>query len=158
MIARDERNRMIAGIESLPQQLEASIQGLNDQQLDTPYRRGGWTPRQVVHHLADSHMNAYIRLKLVLTENHPTLKPYDQDAWSNLPDAAQPIDASLSILRGLHQRWTAVLRNVPESDWSRTAYHPEIGDVTAEKLLSIYSEHGRNHVGQISSLRKSKGW
>jgi len=104
MLTAIERQEMISNIQQLPAQVESAIKGLDDQQLDTPYRDGGWTSRQVVHHLADSHLNAFIRMKLILTENHPTLKPYDQDAWANLADVKQPVHSSISILRGLHER------------------------------------------------------
>jgi hypothetical protein len=155
---KDAREQLIRSIETLPQELENAILGLSDQQLDTPYRDGGWTVRQVVHHLADSHLNAYTRTKLILTEEHPTLKPYNQDAWSNLPDAAQPVDSSLSILRGLHHRWTVLFRGVSESEWGRAAFHPEVGEMTTESLLASYARHGENHVSQIKSLRVSKRW
>jgi uncharacterized damage-inducible protein DinB len=149
---------MISQIEELPSKVEAAVRGLNDEQLNTPYRQGGWTVRQVVHHLADSHMNAYVRMKLILTEDHPTLKPYDQDEWAKLGDVQQPIDSSLAILRGLHERWAAMLKSVPESAWSRTAFHPESGEVTIEGLLTLYSHHGENHVGQVTNLRAARGW
>jgi len=155
-LSRQER---IQKIRSLPTLVEAAVRDLSDDQLNTPYRSGGWTIRQVVHHLADSHLNAFVRMKLILTENRPTLKPYDQDAWAKLPDTTQtPITSSLSILRGLHDRWTSLLEAVREADWSRSAMHPEIGEVTLEQLLDTYAHHGENHVGQITGLRTQKGW
>jgi hypothetical protein len=153
-----EREQLIRKIEALPSLLEEAVRGLSDEQLDTPYRDGGWTVRQVVHHLADSHVNALVRLKLMLTEDHPTLKPYDQDAWSNLPDSRLPLAPSLAILRGLHQRWATLLRSIPDSDWARAAFHPEAGEMTPETIMSIYSGHGEKHVGHIRSLRVAKGW
>ena len=154
-----ERAEKISKIQSLPPEAEAAVKGLTDQQLDTPYREGGWTPRQVIHHLADSHMNAFIRMKLILTETNPTLKPYDQEEWAKLPDTAKlSVQASLSILKGLHERWTALLKSTTDSDWSRTALHPESGTVTLESLLNTYARHGANHVQQITSLRTAKGW
>ncbi len=154
-----ERQEKIEKIRDLPNVVEAAVKGLNDQQLDTPYREGGWTIRQVVHHLADSHMNAFVRMKLMVTENHPTLKPYDQDAWAGLPDSNRlPVQSSLAIIRGLHERWATLLAALPESAWVRAAHHPERGEVTMEGTLSTYAGHGANHVRQITGLRQAKGW
>ena len=153
-----ERKEKIAQIRKLPVLVANTVQGLNDKQLNTPYRDGGWTVRQVVHHLADSHMNAYIRTKLILTEENPTIKPYDQDEWAKLPDAMTPIEQSLIILKGLHDRWTALFETVDETAWARKAYHPERGEITLESILNIYSHHGANHVEQIAKLRAAKGW
>ncbi len=158
MLTEQERQECIAGIERLPQELEAAVDGLDDDQLDTPYRDGGWTPRQVVHHLADSHMNAVIRMKLILAEEHPTLKPYDQDAWAVLPDSAMPVAPSLELLRGLHARWGALLRATPADAWGRTAWHPENGEMMLDGLLASYGAHGSNHVSQITGLRAERGW
>jgi len=158
MLSKKERAEKIASIQNAPVSLENAIRQLNDAQLDTPYREGGWTVRQVVHHLADSHMNAYVRMKLVLTEKHPTLKPYDQNSWATLSDATMPITHSTAILKGLHARWTHLLERVPESAWSRTAFHPENGEMTLEDLLTTYAAHGENHVSQITGLRKARGW
>ncbi len=158
MLSAAERLEKIASIRNLPVVLEASIEGLGDPQLDIPYRSGGWTVRQVVHHLADSHLNAFIRMKLILTEEKPTLKPYDQDEWAKLPDASMPIGSSLAIIRGLHERWVSLLEAVPESSWNRSALHPEIGEVTLESLLLTYAGHGQNHVQQIKALRTTNGW
>lgn len=154
-----ERHEKIGMIRDLPDSVEAAVKGLDDKQLDTPYREGGWTIRQVVHHLADSHMNAVVRMKLMVTEDHPTLKPYNQDAWAGLADSSRlPVQSSLSILRGLHERWASLLASLPESAWARTALHPERGEVTMEGTLSTYASHGANHVRQITGLRKAKGW
>ncbi|MBI4552853.1 MAG: putative metal-dependent hydrolase [Candidatus Latescibacteria bacterium] len=158
MITPAERRDCIARIQQLPALVEEAVKGLHDDQLNTPYRQGGWTVRQVVHHLADSHLNAFVRMKLILTEDRPTLKPYDQDAWAKLPDAAMPVASSVSILKGLHDRWTVVLEHVPESGWTRSAFHPEIGEVTLERMLVTYAGHGEHHVGQITGLRAAKGW
>ncbi len=150
---------LINKIRVLPGQIESSVKGLSDSQLDTPYREGGWTVRQVVHHLADSHMNAYIRMRLIVTEDHPTLKPYDQDEWARQHDAAHdPLAASMNILKGLHPRWTNFLESLPDTAWKRTAHHPEIGEVSLEDLLKIYADHGENHVGQIDKLRAAQKW
>jgi hypothetical protein len=135
MTSGDRRSR-IDRIRALPAALEAAVRGLNENQLDTPYREGGWTVRQVVHHLADSHINAFVRMKLILTEDHPTLKPYDQDSWAALPDTtAMPIGVSMEILRGLHDRWCKLLETTSDSAWQRSASHPERGEVTLESML-----------------------
>ena len=154
-----ERTEEIAMIRSLPAGLEAAVRDLNPQQLATAYRRDGWTIRQVVHHLADSHMNAFIRMKLVITEDHPTVKPYDQDRWAETDDVGQAdIRASLEILRGLHQRWSVLLERLPEETWRRTAHHPERGEISLEQFLDMYAVHGKTHVQQITGLRKAQGW
>lgn len=153
-----ERARLIDELAALPDRVEKAVAGLTDAQLDTPYRDGGWTVRQVVHHLPDSHLNAYVRMKLILTEEHPTLKPYDQDAWSRLPDAGGPVAPSLAVLRGLHGRWTALLRALPASAWSRTAYHPENGEMSLDDLLALYGRHGATHAAQVEALRTRMGW
>ena len=159
MLTAKERQEKIGAIRRLPDQIEAAIKGLNDLQLDVPYREGGWTIRQVVHHLADSHMNAFVRTKLILTEDHPLLKPYDQDAWAKLPDTLRtPIGCSLAIVRGIHERWVVLLEQVPEKGWARVARHPERGDMTLEDILITYSGHGEKHVGHVKGLRVAKGW
>ncbi len=159
MASKKDRREKIERIRALPGELEEAVRGLGDEQLDTPYREGGWTVRQVVHHLADSHLNAFVRMKLILTEDHPTLKPYDQERWADRPDASEtPIDPSLLILRGLHRRWVELLSGVEEAEWTRGADHPEDGRVTLEGLLRIYARHGANHVGQILQLRTARGW
>ncbi len=154
-----DHSSMIEALAALPDQLESAVKGLNDAQLDTRYRDGGWTVRQVVHHVADSHMNAFIRMKLMLTEHNPTLKPYNQDVWAIQPDVnGIPLDPSLRIVRGLHQRWVALLKSVPADSWKRPAFHPERGEMLLEDMLRIYSGHGAKHVGQISGLRRTNGW
>jgi hypothetical protein len=154
-----ERAERIRKISALPAALRSAVAGLTDARLDTPYRDGGWTVRQVVHHLADSHMNAFVRMKLILTETHPTLKPYDQNAWALMPDGKNaPIGASLALLEGLHERWTAMLGRVGEKDWARTALHPERGEITLDSLLQTYAGHGEKHVGHITGLRTARGW
>ncbi|MGB5105384.1 MAG: putative metal-dependent hydrolase [Candidatus Zixiibacteriota bacterium] len=154
-----DRKHMIDQIRNLPALVRDSVKGLNDEQLNTPYGPGKWTVLQVVHHLADSHMNAFVRMKLVLTEDHPTIKVYGQDDWARTREASQyPIQASLSIISGLHERWSNLLDSLPEPAWKRTAYHPEHGDMILEDFLKIYAGHGENHVGQITRLRKDRGW
>lgn len=158
-MTREERRRKIEAIRALPSALEEAVKGLNDKQLDTPYRDGGWTVRQVVHHLADAHMNAFIRMKLILTEQKPAIKPYDQNAWAALPDTTQmPIGVSIEILRGLHDRMSLLLDRVPDGDWTRSAVHPERGEITLESQLNVYAGHGEKHVEHIKSLRRAKGW
>ena len=159
MLTDAERREKIAQIGSLPSSLEEALAGLDEAQIDTPYRSGGWTVRQVVHHLADSHMNAFVRMKLVITEDTPTLKPYNQDEWAVQADAMKtPLLSSVSILKGLHERWVTLLENVAESGWARTAMHPENGEMTLDDLLSLYGRHGESHVKQIIGLREEKGW
>jgi hypothetical protein len=158
MLTPSDRTECINRIKALPRQLERAIAGLDQSQLATPYRKGGWTVGQVVHHLADSHINAFVRMKLILTEDHPTLKPYDQDEWAKLPDVSSPIASSLSILQGLHERWIALLERVPDAAWSRTAHHSEVGEVSLESMLTTYAIHGENHVKQITDLRSARGW
>lgn len=153
------RNKLIQQIADLPQDLEKTVAGWTDSQLDTPYREGGWTVRQVVHHLADSHVNGYSRFRMVLTEDHPTLKAYDQDKWALLPDVRDlPLEASFTILEGLHQRWAYMLANLEDDDWSRTCYHPEDGELTLEELLSDYANHGIKHIGHINGLKERMSW
>jgi len=159
MVTPADRQAMLARLRQLPDAAEAAVRGLNDTQLDTPCGEGEWTVRQVVHHLADAHMNGFIRMKLILTEEQPTLKPYDQDEWVKLRDSAEhPVRAALSILTGLHERWSGLLEAVPESSWRRSATHPETGTVTLDDLLITYARHGETHVRQITGLRAAKGW
>ena len=149
----------IAAIRALPEQARAAVAGLTPAQLDTPYREGGWTLRQVIHHLADAHMNALIRMKLVLTEEHPTLKPWDQDTWAGLADSNDaPVEASLATLDGVHERMAFVLEAAPAEAWARGAFHPESGEQTLDSLVRTYSGHGSHHVKQIVALRRAKGW
>lgn len=159
MPTTQERQAMIQKIAELPQKLEEAIHGLNDRQLDTPYRDGGWTVRQVVHHLADSHMNAFLRIKWMLTEERTMIKTYDQEVWSTTPEYALPCEPSLQLLRGMHARWTALLNSITaEEQWNRTADHPESGIVTIDRMLQIYSNHGEKHCGHIWGLRKKMLW
>ncbi len=142
-----------------PEKVRAAVKGLNDAQLDTPYRDGGWTVRQVVHHLADSHMNAYVRWRLALTEREPTIKPYEEGAWAKLEDAAHaPVEASLRVLEGMHERWTSLLHSAKEDQFARTFRHPEHGVKTLDWMLFLYAWHGKHHTAHITELRKQKGW
>jgi len=154
-----ERNNLIEKIACVPSLLREAVGGLNDSQLDTPYRPEGWTLRQVVHHLADSHLNAYIRFKWALTENFPTIKAYDQDEWANLTDANHaPVQRSLQLLDGLHFRWCELMRSMNDADWLRKVMHPEDGERTCQAFLMIYSWHGHHHIAHITNLRNQKGW
>ena len=148
-----ERRERIARIAALPGALAAVVAGLSDADLDARVPADPWTIRQVTHHIADSHINAFIRMKLMLTEDHPTLKPYDQDAWARLADAAMPVDATLALLGGLHARWVRLLESLGDADWRRGALHPENGEVTLESMLVTYSDHGEEHVAQIGRIR-----
>ncbi|MDE3188037.1 MAG: putative metal-dependent hydrolase, partial [Acidobacteriota bacterium] len=132
--------------------------GLSDVQLDTPYREGGWTARQVVHHVADSHANAYVRFKLSLTEDWPTVKPYDEAAWAKLPDSRLPIDASLSLIAALHARWVALLESLTAEDFRKGYIHPELGRQDLATALAIYEWHSRHHTAHITGLRARQSW
>jgi len=150
---------MVEQIAAAPRALAAAVKGLTNAQLDTPYRDGGWTPRQIVHHIADSHMNAYIRFKLGLTENNPTIKPYDEKTWAETIDSrTTPVDVSLPLIEGLHERWTQLLRSFDSTTYARTVMHPERGPMTLSDLLQLYSWHGRHHTAHITGLRQRMGW
>ena len=154
-----EREQWLAEIAATPANLRAAVAGLTDEQLDTPYRPGGWTVRQVVHHLADSHMNAYVRFRLTLTESEPTIKPYDEGLWAQLNDArTAPTELSLALLDSLHQRLVLLLRGVKPEDFARKLNHPEHGRVALEKYLAMYAWHGKHHVAHITGLRERSGW
>ncbi len=151
---------LIAEIAAAPAALRSAAAGLSRDQLETPYRPGGWTIKQVVHHVPDSHMNGYTRFKLALTENEPTIKPYDEAKWAELPDSQRvPIDVSLDLLDALHTRWLAILRAMDTADFNRAFVHPEHNrQFTLGQLLVLYAWHGRHHVAHITSLRKREGW
>lgn len=152
------RAGFIQAIAGAPAALRASVRGLDDAQLDTPYRPDGWTVRQVVHHVPDSHMNAYIRCKLALTESVPTIKPYDEEAWAGLPDARGAIEGSLALLEALHSRWVALIRSTPPADLAREYVHPETGRHSLDYLLANYAWHGQHHVAHITNLRERMGF
>lgn len=155
----DARAEWIAIIEACPAQMREAVAGLTDRQLDTPYRAEGWTARQVVHHVADSHMNAYIRFKLALTEDRPTIRPYDEAAWAELPEArTAPPDLSLDLLETLHRRWVASLRAMTAGDFQRVFLHPDLGVVLLDVALSHYAWHSRHHVAHVAGLRQRNGW
>ena len=155
----ESRSAQIETLRRLPERLRAAVSGLSETQLDTPYRQGGWTARQVVHHLADSHANSVIRFKLALTEDEPTIKPYAEDLWAKLPDVqAVPIEVSLALLDSLHTRFVQVLKGIKNDEWKRTFRHPEQGIVALERNLALYSWHGRHHVAHVTELRKRMSW
>ena len=149
-----DRKKMIRTIAETPKNLADALSGITDKQLDTPYRPGGWTVRQVVHHLPDSHMNAFIRMKLALTANSPTVTSYDEDAWAKLPDAQIPIAPSVTMLTALHERWVKLLEAMKPEDFQRTVTHPEHGPITVDFLLALYSWHGPHHVGHVKLVRQ----
>ncbi len=154
-----ERRKFMDDIREAPARLRAAVAGLSPQQIDAPYRPAGWTVRQVVHHLPDSHLNAYVRFKLALTEEEPIIKTYDQERWAELEDArTAPIEMSLALLESLHQRWTLMLRSLGPRDLSRTLRHPELGVLNLDRYLALYAWHGRHHVAHITSLRERMGW
>ena len=154
-----EREKQIQEIESAPGLLRAAVKGLCPEQLDTPYRDGGWTVRQLVHHVPESHMNAYVRFKLALTEEQPTIKPYREERWAETADVVgTPPEVSLALLDVLHQRWSNVLRSMNAEDWKRTFNHPDFGIVALEQSLGLYAWHGRHHVAHVTELKKKMGW
>lgn len=154
-----QRRNVIEGLVAAPASVRAAVRGLNEAQLDTPYRDGGWTVRQVVHHLADSHLNAYVRCRLAVTEPEPTIKPYDENLWAALEDArTAPVETSLVMLEALHDRWTRLLRSLRQADFLRALRHPEHGRVTLDWAISLYEWHGRHHIAHITGLRERKGW
>jgi len=153
------RRQCIARIAETPAALRAAVAGLDARQLATPYRPGGWTVRQVVHHVPDSHMNAYIRFKLALTEENPTIKTYQEGSWAEVADTARtPPDVSLTLLDALHTRWVAVLDSMADQDFERPLQHPELGAITLDRLLQLYAWHGRHHVAHVTELRTREGW
>jgi hypothetical protein len=159
-ISESDFPRLIALIAEAPGALRSAVAGLSRDQLETPYRPGGWTVKQVVHHVPDSHMNAYVRFKLALTEDEPTIKPYNEAAWAELADSRRvPIEVSLDLLDALHLRWVALLRAMDAADFNRAVLHPEHGRlVTMKQFLGLYAWHGRHHVAHITSLKKREGW
>ena len=153
------RVQAVAALGRLPDELRAAVTGLSDAKLDTPYRDGGWTVRQVVHHVADSHMNAYSRVKLALTEERPLIRPYDEAAWATLPDSALPLDASLTLLDGLHARWVSLLDGLTEAQWARSFVHPESQQLfSVAQATVLYEWHGQHHTAHIRRLRQARAW
>jgi uncharacterized damage-inducible protein DinB len=157
-IAHQSRADQIEVLRQLPQRLRSAVEDLGDAQLDTPYREGGWTVRQLVHHVADSHANAYIRFKLALTEDAPTIKPYDEAAWAELADTHLPVNVSLPVIDGLHARWVALVESLSEQDFGKVFYHPQRGPQTLAATLGLYAWHSLHHTAHITALRERKGW
>jgi len=153
------RDAAIDAIAGLPARMREAVAGLDDQQLDTSYRPGGWTVRQVVHHVADSHMNGFIRVKLALTEDTPTIKPYDENAWATLGDMQMPIAVSLGLLDGIHARWVAVYKGMHVEQFARGFVHPELGgEITLDHHLQNYAWHSHHHLAHITELCRREGW
>lgn len=155
----DTRARHIHEIDTLPASMRKAVAGLSNEQLETPYREGGWTVKQLAHHVPDSHMNAYIRFKLALTENTPTIKPYDENAWVKLKDSEDtPIEVSMVLLESVHTRWVNLLKSLTPEDFERKLNHPESGVFTLDQMLALYSWHGKHHTAHIRTLREQKKW
>lgn len=153
------RAAAVAAIAAAPAKLREAVHGLTDAQLDTPYRPGGWTVRQLVHHVADSHLNAYVRTRLAATEDNPTIKPYDEQKWAELPDAkALPVSVSLALLASMHERWVTLLHTFRAAEFARTLVHPENGPMTLDALTELYAWHGAHHVAHVTALRARSGW
>jgi uncharacterized damage-inducible protein DinB len=153
------RPQLIDQIAETPSRLRAAVRGLSDEQLDTPYRPAGWTIRQVVHHVPDSHLNSYLRFKLALTEEEPVIRSYMEDRWAELEDSRiTPLEVSLSLLEALHERWVLLLRSLSTEDFKRSFRHPDLGLVSLNKNLGLYAWHGRHHVAHITTLVERMGW
>ena len=153
-----QRAERIEQVAQAPEALRRAVAGLDESQLDTPYRPGGWTVRQLAHHVPESHMNAYVRFKLALTEEMPTIKPYDQALWALTPDVRGPVGPSLVLLAALHERWVLVLRGMGPAEFARRLNHPESGVLTLDRMLAMYAWHGRHHTAHITGLRERMGW
>lgn len=150
--------RWIDEIEQFPSKLRSGVHSLTDDQLETPYREGSWTIRQLIHHIADSHLNGYLRIKLVLTEDCPVIKPYEQDSWAELVDSSMETDASLDLLSGLHKRWAQLLKSLGEKQLVREFIHPESGRSVVKSLIGGYAWHGKHHLAHITNLKKQENW
>lgn len=157
-VGSDLREELIADIRELPLNLAKAVEGLDDAKLDTPYREGGWSVRQVVHHVADSHINALCRFKLALTEEHPVIKPYDEAAWAALEDSGMPVSASMPLIESVHKRFTRLLESMSDEDFARTLDHPESGSWRLDEMLALYGWHSKHHTAHITSLRERNGW
>ena len=153
-----QRAHAIHEISVAPKMLREVVSDLSEEQIDTPYRDGGWTVRQVVHHLPDSHMNSYVRLKLALTEEIPTIRTYEEALWAQLPDSRAPVELSLRLLEALHARWVHLLSHIEDEQWDRSFLHPDLGRMRVDELLAFYAWHGKHHIAHITSLRSRQGW
>ena len=157
-ITTASKQEYINEIAELPKKVKDAVENLNDEQLDTPYRPDGWTVRQTVHHIADSHLNSFIRFKLALTEDMPTIRPYFEDRWAELEDSDLPIEHSLKIIEGLHTRWAYLLNEMTDEDFQKKLNHPESGEWTLNKMLGLYAWHSRHHTAHITKLRERNNW
>ncbi|MBA3334625.1 MAG: putative metal-dependent hydrolase [Acidobacteria bacterium] len=152
------RQQLTQIIAELPEKINSATKSLSDAQLDTPYRPGGWTVRQTVHHIADSHLNSFLRFKLALTEDVPTIRPYFEDRWAELADSRMPIDVSIKIIEGIHARWTNLLESMSEKDFNKQLNHPDSGVWTLERMLALYGWHSRHHTAHITNLLEKNNW
>lgn len=157
-ITAEQRKQFIKEIAELPEILQEAVKNLNEHQLDTPYRPEGWTVRQVIHHVGDSHLNSFIRFKLALTEDNPTIRPYAEDLWAKTAEYKMPVAVSLRLVDSIHQRWATLLESMSDIDFARTLNHPETGAWTLENLLGMYVWHGKHHAAHITNLKKRNGW
>lgn len=158
-ISLGQRREWLDQVAQLPVRFRAAVEDLSPEQLDTPYRPDGWTVRQLVHHVPDSHLNSYVRFKWALTEDAPVIKTYEEALWAQLPDSrVTPIEVSLTLLEALHQRWVLLMNSLTEEQWARTFRHPEWGDVPLGKALGLYAWHGRHHLAHVTGLRERMGW
>jgi uncharacterized damage-inducible protein DinB len=157
-ISPEKRREFIQTIKDLPGKITEAVENLSDEQLDTPYRPEGWTIRQTVHHVADSHLNAYCRFKLALTEDFPTIRPYFEDRWANLSDSRMPVDVSLKLIESIHARWANLLESMTDEDFLRKLNHPETGEWILEKMLALYAWHSLHHTAHITNLRAKNNW
>jgi uncharacterized damage-inducible protein DinB len=157
-ITPERRRQYVQTIKGLPQALAGAVAGLDEKQLETPYRPEGWTVRQTVHHVADSHLNSLCRFKLALTEDVPTIRPYAEDLWAELSDSKLPVDVSLRLLEAVHERWTTLLESMSDEQFRRKLIHPDSGEWTLEKMLGLYDWHSRHHTAHITKLRERNGW
>lgn len=157
-VTPEMRQKFIRTISDLPEKLKEAVKNLDDEQLDTPYRHEGWTVRQVVHHIADSHLNCLCRFKLALTEDFPTIRPYYEDRWAELEDSKLPLEPSLKIIEGVHSRWSELLNSMTDEDFQRKLNHPESGEWDLDKLLGLYDWHSRHHLAHITKLAVRENW
>ncbi len=157
-ISLEQREQFFTEIAQLPNALRGAVENLSDEQLDTPYRPGGWTVRQVIHHVGDSHMNSFIRFKLALSEVNPTIRPYAEDLWAETPEYKMPVGVSLNLIDSIHQRWRTLLDSMSNADFARTLNHPETGKWTLDNQLGLYAWHGRHHTAHVTNLKKRNGW
>ncbi len=157
-ISSEERRKLIEEVSALPKKMREAVENLTDEQLDTPYRPDGWTVRQVVHHVGDSHMNSFIRFKLTLSEENPTIRPYEEDLWARTAEYKLPVEVSLKLIDSVHERWTALLESMSDVDFARTLNHPATGAWTLADSLGLYSWHGRHHTAHVSNLRRRNDW